>query len=75
MENSSQGLQPTKDKNPDHFNIHGDKTVEVEVRLVFDVNENVDTDTVLRNAVLYLQGKLNRNEHSSWGRSIEVRSL
>ena len=66
-----------KYKNPEHFNINGDKTVEVVLR--FDVGERVSDQVALRNAQDYLtmflmtQSHDDGPVHKAWGRSIEVR--
>lgn len=57
-------------KNPQHFNIGGDKTVTV--TLVFDVGEKAGRDTILRCAADYALFLANENAHKSWGRTISI---
>ena len=57
-------------KNPEHFNVSGDKTVKV--TLIFDVDANADDKTIIRDAAWYAKFFADHTSHSSWGRSIEV---
>jgi len=65
-------------KNTEHFNVNGDKTVEVTLK--FDVGARCNDDTVLRDAVDYINFFLRsadgkQNVHKSWGRSIEIKEV
>ena len=65
-----------KYKNTEHFNISGDKTVEVVLR--FDVGKNCNDETILADAEDYLRyfrttAEYGEQNHKAWGRSIEVR--
>lgn len=67
-----------KHKNEEHFNIGGDKTVEVTI--VFDVADKAGEMVALRNARYYLDYLINgledgENRHTAWGRSIEVKTI
>jgi hypothetical protein len=57
-------------KNPEHFNIGGDKTVTVTV--TFDVGEKVNDETIMVNAADYLKYLANTKAHKAWGRTIEI---
>ena len=57
-------------KNPEHFNVSGDKTVTVTV--TFDVGSNVNWKTALANAAEYLSFYKSNDRHKSWGRSISI---
>ena len=65
-----------KYKNDEHYNIGGDKTVEVVI--TFDMGDKGGEMIALRNAKYYLEYLINgledgENRHTTWGRSIEVR--